>query len=797
MAPYNILSIGRHPNIAFYNWRLNASNNVSLTTIVSTAVLDPSNQPPISNKSSISYNWSSSQFGNNRYTLDNVYANIDDYSNLTSSSSSLIDFIFLSATSLQELSTICASLNPILKNQLSNHNVPTIIIESTNFVNLEPFVKMSLQLDDQIPILSIMSDFDIREVGNNNYLVYKSKKESELVYVGKSGRESSYNSQEIGLINKIADLFEDSNIDVYKLNTPLEFLSYQWKFALPKVTVEPLSIIFEKPFPSDLQNQILAKPLISGLIFEIITVIKTMGCKLFNSYDNEESLLERLSQLYPPVDLSPDAAEAPKLYYDFFNQNQPYLDLLLLQPILIADDYHVKTPYLEFLYAVMSQYNSNNFSTLNNSTSIFWLRKNSENIKQLKLQQDELAIQNSIREKEIKKANQNLSNKTPPRGNLNNFTPLNRSSTDPAIDPEMVELSDMVNSYGIADKTPPPLNSNKSFSRSASSNNLQPAFNNNNNMNINQQQQQQQQQQPGNSSPNFMPQQNIPHGLPPQGLPPNQQIFNSPPQQLGNAGVGGHPSRRSHLNAPNGYPPQNGYPQYPQQNGYPPQQQQGYPLPPQQGYPPQNGYPQYSQQNYPPPMNQYNSRDDASYISGRGSYMNGSTPNFDTSFGSMTNLNSMNNGMNNGMNNRGFKPTSRKSSRKSTAVMTNSIVGGFPDSNNALNRSMNQRHSMAPQLSNSNLRGSNNNLQNLKKPQNFSSNNLNNFTPPNSNSTNNSGDGLSNGSNGSLPPAKTNIDLVPVPEATPAPTPAYIPTQESKNDKQKKKRGFLGLGKKK
>ena len=836
MAPYSVLSIGSHPNVAFYNWRLHASRNVVLSTVVSTVISDPANQIPVSNPKPTSYSWSSDQFGNNRYTLDNVYKTIEDYISLnlnnnnnnngsgaTENRLGNIDFIFLSATSLQELSTICASLNYILSAQLANHNVPTIIVESTNFVNLEPFVKMSLQLDDQVPIISIMSDFDIREVGHNNYLVFKSKKESELVYVGKSGRENQYSSQEIGLINKIADLFENANIDVYKLNTPLEFLSYQWKFALPKITVEPLSIIFQKPFPAELQQQILAKPLISGLIFEIITVIKTMGCKLFNSYDNEESLMERLSQLYPPVTLSDDASEAPRLYYDFFNQNQLYLDLLLLQPILIADDYQVKTPYLEFLYAVMSQYNTNNFS---NSASIFWLRKNEENVRRLKLQQDEIAVQNSIREKEIKQAQaQVMQMKTPPA----TFT--SQPQSQQRMDPDLEDISDMVHSYGIAEKSPQQLQLQQQHTAQSQKNvmNLQPAFPGSSyqgqGQGLGQPQGQQQVPVQGNASPNFAPQQTLPHGLPPQGLPPNQQIFASPHQQSG-----APPAQMA--------PYQQGPPPMHMQQQQQQQQQPGMmmPAPPSQMYPsrrsyhngapPPNGAPNLNQNGY--------GRDDISYMSGRngssynmmGGGMNNnmgmgmnnmSTPNFDTSFGSMNGATPPSSG------NRQFKPTSRKSSRKSTAVLTNNMMGQGLGG-------MSARHSMAPGammsggngngngmgmgmgMPNGPRRGSSQNLQGLQNMPSMT-NMQNGMAPPQALKKPGSMQNLSmagaefgnNGSSGSgsgdsLPPAKSAVNLVSVPEATPAPTPAYIPQPEGGKDGKdgkKKKRGFLGMGKKK
>ncbi|GME94504.1 unnamed protein product [[Candida] boidinii] len=411
-SSYNILSIGNNPNISFYTWRLYESKLCNLSIINSTTITNDESSPSDQENTSVSFQWNSKQFGNSRYSISTVYNSLTDYVSNTDDNV-FLDFVLISSESLQELASFFTEFKVLLKDQFDICNYyPIIVIESTNFVNLEPFVSMSLQ-NSSIEVFSIMSDYDIRIMGNNIFNIYPSKKESELVYLGRSGTESKYTSNEIESINKISSLLETANVDVFKLNTPLEFLSYQWKFALPKIAIEPLLILFERPFPSQLQEQILAKPLISGLILEIITVIKTMGCKLFKSYDSEDALLKRFNQLYPECHLSIDCSEAPKLYYDFFNQNNLYLDLLLLQPILLADDYHVKTPYLEFLYAIMTQWNNNNFSTLQNQTSIFWLRQNSENIKSLKLSEEQLALNNALKEKNIKEANDKLNQPYP------------------------------------------------------------------------------------------------------------------------------------------------------------------------------------------------------------------------------------------------------------------------------------------------------------------------------------------------------------------------------------------------
>lgn len=369
--------------MAFYNWRLFASKLCDLDVIV--------------DSSSSTFQWYSEQYGNSRYTLPRCYQSVEEFTKSNSSASAPIDLIVFSASSLQEISTLCESLRPVLTIQLSMCNkAPIVVVETSYFVNLEPFVQMTLQNDD-VHVLSVMCDFDVRAVGTSAFQVCPSKKESELCYVGKSGTSDSYSQKEIALINKVSDLFESAGIDVYKLGTPLEFLSYQWKFALPKIAIEPLSIIFEKAFPKQLQEQILAKPLISGLILEVITIIKVMGCKLFKSYDSETSLMDRYCQLFPSMELDAKSnyMDTPRMFYDFYNNNELYLDLLLLQPILLADDYQIKTPYLEFLYAILTQFKNNS------QTSIFWLKKTDENAKALKLQQDEISLKNKLKEQHI------------------------------------------------------------------------------------------------------------------------------------------------------------------------------------------------------------------------------------------------------------------------------------------------------------------------------------------------------------------------------------------------------------
>lgn len=357
----------------------------------------------ISNSETVSkhYQFQSSVFGNSRFSISKLFA---DFQQFYGTGPALVyDYIFFSATSLQEITTLCSNLTSVLQASLTLGVSPLIVVECTDFVNLEATVKKCLQVLN-IEVLAIMSDFDVRILGENSFKIMDSKKESELVYIGKgSFQATKYTAAEVASINQLGNLLEKVGLEVYKLSTPLEFLGYQWKFALPQIVLGPLSIVFEQLYPESLYEYLLAKPLISGLILEIISVIRTMKCKLFQGYDNELSLIQRCIQLNPKQEnKSGNFLESPKFFYNFYNQNNLYLDLLLLQPIFLADDFQIKTPYLEFLYAVSTKISETNVNGYENN-SMFWVRKNDINLKAFKLRElehakelDQIVAQNSV-----------------------------------------------------------------------------------------------------------------------------------------------------------------------------------------------------------------------------------------------------------------------------------------------------------------------------------------------------------------------------------------------------------------
>lgn len=254
-----------------------------------------------------------------------------------------------------------------------------ILIESTGFVCLEPFVRMSFPDLDGLAICSIMNEADVRQLDRRTFL-HTIRENDNRIYFGTSSENSNIkNSVNFGKIYKLLQLIQQDSkgeISLLKSTVPKEFTTYQWKLALPRIVFNPLSIIFESEFPEQLADQILCKPLITGTINEIFKIIKRMDCKLVRGSENEANLFKHWSQSYPRTSSNRNYVNSTPMFYAFYNQLDLNIDLLLLQPILLADDHGIRTPYLENLYSLICQLSKMNEKE---SRSIFFSRKLSLN----------------------------------------------------------------------------------------------------------------------------------------------------------------------------------------------------------------------------------------------------------------------------------------------------------------------------------------------------------------------------------------------------------------------------------
>lgn len=326
-----------------------------------------------------SINWRSPVLGTSTFKPYEIYQDLSQIS----PGSNKYDIVFISCTSLQDFQTVCADLVPFL------HKKSAIVVESTGYVNLEPFVQLSFPSMKDITICCIMNESDVRQIDGDNF-THILRNNDNRIYLGTSLTNSNISSTSNPSFQKVYKLMQlvqqdsSNSISLLKSIVPKEFMTYQWKLALPRIVFNPLSVIFEAEVPANLSNQILCKPLITGMINEIFKIIKKMDCKLVKGSENENNLFKNWCSSFPEAPKNQNYLNSPPLFYEFYRQYDLNIDLLLLQPILLADDHGIRTPYLENIYSTMCQYIKINDADTN---SIFFTRKSNSNMNKGKVNQ--------------------------------------------------------------------------------------------------------------------------------------------------------------------------------------------------------------------------------------------------------------------------------------------------------------------------------------------------------------------------------------------------------------------------
>ena len=119
-----VLAIGNNPNILFYTSRFQLAKNIDLYHV--------------NDSKSCQFEIETEYYGKDRFELENHFTSIEHLTEALSSKSSeaVFDIIIMSAPSLQELSSLASKLTSII------YSNTKIFLESSGFIQLEPFVKL-------------------------------------------------------------------------------------------------------------------------------------------------------------------------------------------------------------------------------------------------------------------------------------------------------------------------------------------------------------------------------------------------------------------------------------------------------------------------------------------------------------------------------------------------------------------------------------------------------------------------------------------------------------------------------
>lgn len=241
------------------------------------------------------------------------------------------DILLVSLSHLRQVSRIAKSLADVV---IPNH---TIILVDTSS-GMPPLRNLFVDKFPDNPVMSIMlSDCRMfRTLGPNPTLVHKTSNTTTVLEFSALGLFSTSK-----MVSDLLFNLQSSGLDITKPQSRTAYLQSLWQRCIPTLAFGPLSIILDIADISKLQQDILARPIYQGVIAELLALARAQGCTMPDAdYFGNEDLTRSLN-----------------MYNDFYNKLPIPVDVLLLQPILLADEFGLKSPYLESVFAFFSHLN--------------------------------------------------------------------------------------------------------------------------------------------------------------------------------------------------------------------------------------------------------------------------------------------------------------------------------------------------------------------------------------------------------------------------------------------------------
>lgn len=384
----NLLSIGCSPSAAFYSWRLQQQSDIS--TSIAWALENDHSSFPVKSSKFTPPSSSPHPSQTSLFIPDNIY----NPASLNSISNVACDYILFSPTSLKNASSFHKS---IASSSLVIPNSTIILVDSTSYVGLHSLISERFP-ENPVCAISTQAKLRLAPPSGPDALFLLHSGESTKTTISPLPQRFAYLQEKL---NSLVLSLQEAGVDAIVNES---YNKLQWLDVIPILAFQPLSIILEAPTPQSLINNVLSKPLFSGMVAELMALAKQHSdCKFSSDYLSlaTSEFMESFSgtggsaangnsssfaiSYSPPSSSSssssltfsnanPLYSDAPTLFYNYYHSLPIYADLLLLQPILLADEYGIRTPYLESTFAFLSQLVNYNNPSISHS-SIFLERK--------------------------------------------------------------------------------------------------------------------------------------------------------------------------------------------------------------------------------------------------------------------------------------------------------------------------------------------------------------------------------------------------------------------------------------
>ncbi|PLN86079.1 ketopantoate reductase PanE/ApbA-domain-containing protein [Aspergillus taichungensis] len=326
MAPpprLRILSVGSNAISAFLAWRLQATASCDVTLVWKTN---------FESVAQYGVSFKSKSFGNERFKPRHVVRSPEE----AASRENAYDYVILCVKALPDVYDLAAVIESVVTPQHT-----CILLNTTNTIGVES------HLEQRFPtnvVLSLVSGVEVSQIGASEF----EHLNSSDIWVGATTKQSTIPSSiQNDMAAALAMTLATGQVEC-KVSENIR--QEQFERMIGPIAFYPTSVMFDTPNHSQLLEKIGVRPLVTGIIDELLRLGKANGCSFPDDF--AEKVIEKMTANGPPS----------TMYQDFQSRRPMEVETYLGSPVKLALEAEVPIPRLETLYAALHHVNTTNLT---------------------------------------------------------------------------------------------------------------------------------------------------------------------------------------------------------------------------------------------------------------------------------------------------------------------------------------------------------------------------------------------------------------------------------------------------
>ncbi|KAA8618472.1 2-dehydropantoate 2-reductase protein [Pyrenophora tritici-repentis] len=324
MAPavprLRILSVGGNAVSAFLSWRLQATNACDVTLVWKSGYESVA-QYGISFKSQL--------YGNERFKPHAVVRTPEDAAH---SSKQPFDYVLLCVKALPDVYDIANIIESVVSPQHT-----CILMNTTHSLGVESYLEQRFPTN---VVLSLVSGAEISQLGASEF----EHKGATDIWVGPANKNANIPAQiQSDMAQALSMTLSSGQVNCQVSHN---IRQQQYERMIGPIAFHPASVVFETPNHAELIEKVGVRPLINGVLDEMLALAKASDCTFPDNF--RETTFQEMMR--PQENNS-------TMYMDFEAKRPMEIETYLGSPLKLAQEAGVAVPRIETLYATLHHLN--------------------------------------------------------------------------------------------------------------------------------------------------------------------------------------------------------------------------------------------------------------------------------------------------------------------------------------------------------------------------------------------------------------------------------------------------------